>query len=176
MVSPLADNTLLRQYVKELMPQLSQHLDKLNIQPGHTVPMKWFFTAFSSALPETVLMRIWDVWLCLPSQKQFLFPFALALLAQNTDNIIECDESSSFFAYMDSKLRVPEDSVQLTELVKQAYKIGKRLGDTVAERRAEEVEKSRASLHLESRLRRRRTLSLEVLVDRDEQPTVPIDA
>jgi small G protein signaling modulator 3 len=169
MVSPLADNTLLRQYMKELMPQLNAHLDDLNIQPGHSVPIKWFFTAFSSALTETVLMRMWDIWLCLPNQKQFPFSIALALLAYNADGILACEDSSSFFSYVDSKLNLPEDGEQLTELMKQAYKIGKRIGENVVERRADEVEKTKASMNLENRLRRRKTQSLEVLVDR-EQP------
>ncbi len=173
MVSPLADNTVLRQYVKELTPQLDQHLDKLGIQPGHTVPMKWFFTAYSSALPEELLMRLWDVWLCLPSQKQFLFPIALALLAQNTEGIMKCEDSSSFFSYMDGNLKLPEGSTQLADFIKYAYKIGQRIGKSTAARRADEVEKTRASMHLESRLRRRRTQSLEVLVDREDAPTAP---
>jgi len=169
MVSPLADNTLLRQYVKELMPQVQKHMDELGILPGHTVPMKWFFTAFSSALPETVLMRLWDIWLCIPNQKQYLFAFALALIAQNTAEILECEDSSSFFSYMDSKIKLPEDPEKLTELMKQAWKIAKKLGDGVAVRRADEVESTKAGMNLENRLRRRRTQSLEVLVDRDEE-------
>ena len=167
MVSPLADNTLLRQYVKEFMPQLSNHMDELKVQPGHTVPIKWFFTAFSSALPETILMRMWDVWLCLPNQKHFLFAFALALLAQNAEGIMECEESSSYLSYMDNKLKLPEDAVQLTELIKQAYKIGKRL-EGLVERRTEEVDKMKASMLLDNKMRLRKTQSLEVLVDRDE--------
>lgn len=175
MVSPLADNTLLRQYVKEFMPQLHQHLEKLAILPGHTVPIKWFFTAFSSALPETVLMRLWDVWLCLPNQKQYLFAFALAVLTQNAEGILACEDSSSFFSYMDSKVKIPDDPAQLTELIKQAFKISKKLGDNVGQRRAEEVEKTKADMHLEDRLRRRKTQSLEVLVDQDDEaaPAAP---
>ena len=169
MVSPLADSTLLREYVKDLIPQLCQHLDKLGIQAGQTVPIKWFFTAFSSTLPETALMRLWDIWLCLPNQKQFPFAFSLALLAQNTDGLLKCEDSSSFFSYIDNKLKLPKDPAQLTELMKQAYKMGKKLGDNLAQRRAEEAEKTKASMQLDNRLRRRRTQSLEVLVDHDDE-------
>ncbi|KAK5165220.1 uncharacterized protein LTR77_009318 [Saxophila tyrrhenica] len=169
MISPLADNALLRQYVKEHLPLLHNHMDKLGILPGHTVPMKWFFTAFSSALPETLLMRLWDIWLCIPSQKQYLFAFALALIAQNADGILECEDSSSFFSYMDSKLKLPEDAAGVTELMKQAWKIAKKLGDGVAGRRASEVVSTKEGMGLEMRLQRRRTGSLEVLVDREEE-------
>ena len=167
MVSPLADNILLRQYVKEFIPQLNKHMDELKIQPDNTVPMKWFFTAFSSALPETILMRMWDVWLCLPNQKHFLFAFALALLGENVDGIMECEDTGAYFSYMDNKLKLDEDPAQLTELIKHAYKIGKKL-DNLVERRAEEVEKLKANMHLDNKLRLRKTQSLEVLVDHDE--------
>ena len=168
MLSPLADNTLLRQYVKQFMTQLNSHMDELNIAPDHTVPIKWFFTAFSSALPETILMRVWDVWLCLPNQKQFLFAFALALLAQNAEGILESKDESGYLSYIDNKLALPEDGVQLNELVRQAYRISRKL-ESVEERRMEEVEKLKAGMQLENRLRRRKTDSLEVLVDREEQ-------
>jgi hypothetical protein len=169
MIPPLADNVLLRDCVKELMPQLHQHMDELKISANHTVPIKWFFTAFSSALPETILMRIWDVWLCLPNQKHFLFAFALALLSQNAEGIMGCEDSASYLAYMDSKLKLPEDATQLTELMRLAYKISKKL-ENVAERRADEVEKLKESMNLETKLRLRKTQSLEVLVDREEPP------
>lgn len=169
MVSPLADNILLWQYLKEFMPALSSHLERLEIRPDHTVPLKWFFTAFSSALPQTILMRMWDVWLCLSHQKDFCFAFALALISLNTDDIMACEEMDSYLEYMDSKLKVPEDAAQVDELIKHAFRISHRLGQ-VGDRRAEEVEKLKAGMHLENRLRRRKTDSLEVLVDREERP------
>ncbi|RMX88665.1 hypothetical protein D0869_01455, partial [Hortaea werneckii] len=76
LIGPLADSVVLRSYVKELMPQLAKRMDELDIPHDHTVPLSWFFTAFSSALPENVLMRVWDIWLCLPGQKSFLFHVA----------------------------------------------------------------------------------------------------
>ena len=172
MVSPLADNILLREYVKEMMPQLSTHMDELKVPAENTVPIKWFFTAFSSALPETILMRIWDVWLCLPNQKHFLFAFALALLSYNADGVMECEDNAAYLSYMDGKLKLPKDE-ELTELLKQAYRLGKKL-DNIGERRVEEVEKFKIGHSLETRLQRRRTQSLEVLVDRDENEAVEV--
>ena len=167
MVSPLADNTLLRQYVKEFLPQLSGHMDSLKIRPDHTVPMKWFFTAFSGALPEMIVMRMWDIWLCLPGQKHFLFAFALALLAQNVEGITECEDGGAYFSYMDGKLKLPDDSQQIGELIKLAIRFGKRL-EKVGQRRKDEVEKMKDAMLLDNKLRLRKTQSLEVLVDRDD--------
>lgn len=167
MVSPLADNTLLRQYVKEFLPQLSTHMDSLKIQPGHTVPIKWFFTAFSSALPETIVMRMWDVWLCHPGQKHFLFAVALALLAQNAEGVMACEDGGAYLSYMDSKLKLPEDAHQIGDLIKLAMRFGKKL-EHVGRRRAEEVEKMKDTMLLDNKLRLRKTQSLEVLVDHDK--------
>ena len=167
MVSPLADNTLLRQYVKEFLPQLNSHMDSLKIQPGHTVPIKWFFTAFSSALPEIIVMRMWDVWLCLPGQKDFLFAFALALLAHNAEGIMECEDGAAYLSYMDAKLKLPHDAQHVSELIKLAMKFGKKL-EGVGAKRAEEVEKMKDTMLLDYKLRLRRTESLEVLVDHDD--------
>ncbi len=163
MNSPLADNILLREFVKELMPQLYQHLDKLKILPAHTAPIKWFFTAFSNTLPETAVMRLWDVWLCLPAQKNFLFAFALALLSQNAEGIMACEDDGSYFSFLDSKLKLPEHADEITETIKVAYKIDKKL-ENVARRRKETKDR----LGLENRLLRRKTQSLEVLVDRED--------
>lgn len=163
MKSPLADNTLLRAFVKELLPQVNDHLDRLNIASEYTVPIRWFFTAFSNTLPESAAMRLWDVWLCLPNQKTFLFAFALALICQNTDGILACEDDGAYFSFLDGKLKLPEQPEEITESLKLAFRIGRKV-EHVAARRAE----VRDSMRLENRLRRRRTQSLEVLVDREE--------
>jgi len=162
LISPLADNLLLHGFVKATMPQLYEQMDKLKILPEHTAPMKWFFTAFSNGLPEATVMRLWDVWLCLPNQKNFLFAFALALLESNTEGILACEDDAAYFAYLDSGLKLPEDSEQITELIKTAYRISRKLVN-VGKKRSEVKE----SMRLEHRLRRKKTPSLEVLLDRD---------
>lgn len=163
MTSSLADSVLLREYVKELIPDLHDHMNELDIPPKHTVPIKWLFTAFSNALPEAIVMRLWDVWLCSPAQKNILFAFALALLSHDMEGIMATDCDSSYYWYMDSNVKVPVDADGITTLIKLAYKIDKKL-ESVAKRRAEMKERVR----LENRLMSRKTDSLEVLVDREE--------
>ena len=80
MILPLADSTILEKYIQQLIPRLGSHLNELGFGETHPIFVKWFFTAFSNTLPAPVLMRVWDVWLCMPNQKYFLFSFALALL------------------------------------------------------------------------------------------------
>ncbi|CAK3930480.1 Hypothetical predicted protein [Lecanosticta acicola] len=124
---PISDNIVLRQYVGELLPRLSDKLHELEIDPEHTVPLSWFLTAFASVLPETVLLRIWDVWLTLPSQKTFLFNIALTLLSNHTRPLLECETQGEYFAYMSNKCKVSEDPTQIVELIRQAFLMRKKL-------------------------------------------------
>lgn len=162
MILPLADSTLLEKYIQHLIPRLGSHLKEAGFGETHPIFVKWFFTAFSNTLPAPVLMRVWDVWLCMPNQKYFLFSFALALLAHNADGLMQCEDSGDFLAYLDGKLKIPEDE-DLTEMLKEAVRLSKKLGDVDA-RREEEA----AGLRLESKLQRRKTGSMEALVDRED--------
>lgn len=161
MSSPLADNTLLRCYVAELLPKLHAHMSALSIAPSNTVPLRWFFTAFSSALPETLVLRIWDIWLCLPPQKNFPFAFALALMHYNSAGLLACRDDGEYFSYLDNSLKLPTEEPGLTDLLRVAMRLGRKLEDA-GERRREGARK----LRLENRSLLRRTGSLEVLVDR----------
>ena len=78
-----------------------------------------------------------------------------------------CEDDGSYFNYLDSELKVPEDMEHITGLIKMAYKISKKL-ENVGERRAETKERR----GLENRIRLRKTQSLEVLVDRVDAATV----
>lgn len=149
MSAPLADNTTLRRYVKELLPQLNKHMDDLDIKPTYTVPIKWLFTAFASALPETLLLRIWDVWLCLPGQKHFIFNVALALLSHSADAILQCGSESEYMALMDNELKLPAEPDKITEFIKTAYALGKRLED-LDDRRSKEIWRMKRSPSMEA--------------------------
>jgi len=138
MIGPLADSVLLRAYIKELIPPLAKHLDELEIPPDHTVPLRWFFTAFSDALTEDVLMRVWDVWLCLPGHKTFLFNVAMAILMQNTSRLLECETEGEYWAYLDGKCKLSGDAEWVDELMKQAFMLRKKL-EGVEERRELEI-------------------------------------
>nr|POE72185.1 phenol hydroxylase [Quercus suber] len=125
---PIADNVVLRQYVRELTPQLGKHLDKLEIADDHTVPLHWLFTAFSTVLPQDALMRLWDVWLCLPGQRTFIFNVALMLLMLNAADLLQCDSQADYWAYLDScTTAVSQDPEKLDDLITRAWHLKKRL-------------------------------------------------
>ncbi|EMC91618.1 hypothetical protein BAUCODRAFT_299028 [Baudoinia panamericana UAMH 10762] len=158
MTGPLADVIVLRSYVRELMPQLAKHMDDLDIGPQHTVPVRWFFTAFSNVLGEDALMRVWDIWLCLPGQKTFLFNVALALLMQNASGLLACETEGEYWSYMDDKdqCKVDGDAEWVNKLIKAAVELRKEL-QKVGERRA-----------WEAKLLRRKVGSCEALYSPDE--------
>lgn len=154
MNGPLADNILLRQYIKELLPSLAKRMDELDIADDRTVPLNWFFTAFSTVLSQEALMRIWDVWLCLPQQKTFIFNVALALLMQNAAQLMECESDGDYWAVIDQcTTRLNDEPEQISELIKQAFALKKKL---------EHAEDRRA---VEFKVLRRKRDSMEVLYD-----------
>ncbi|KAK4617734.1 TBC domain-containing protein [Fulvia fulva] len=142
MSAPIADNVVLRQYVKDLLPKLYDKMSSLEIEPEHTVPLSWFLTAFASVLPESVLLRIWDVWLCVPNSKTFLFNVALTLLAAHAKNLMSCEDQGEYWAYMTSKIRVGEEPDKVNELIRSAFGLRKRL-EQVEMRRGLAVKKVR---------------------------------
>ncbi|KAK3678027.1 hypothetical protein LTR78_002122 [Recurvomyces mirabilis] len=160
---PLADVIVLRSYIKELMPQLDKHLEDIGIDSQRTVPMRWFFTAFSNVLGEDALMRVWDIWLCLPGQKTFLFNVALALLMQNLNGLLACETEGDFWMYMDDKesFKVDGDIEWVNRLIKSAVDLRKELMK-VEERRA-----------WETKLLRKKAGSCEALYSPDDPTDMP---
>jgi hypothetical protein len=142
LTAPVSDNVVLRAYVADVLPKLADKLVALDIDAAHTVPLSWFLTAFASVLPESVLLRVWDVWLCLPHQKTFLFNVALALLTLHQKGLLECDGPGDYFAYMSNKMRVPEETARIDDFIRQAFVMRKKL-EQVEMRRALEMRKLR---------------------------------
>ncbi|KAK5107599.1 hypothetical protein LTR62_000993 [Meristemomyces frigidus] len=140
LAGPLADVIVLRSYIKDLLPQLDKHLGDIGIDAQSTVPIRWFFTAFSNVLGEEGLMRIWDIWLCLPGQKTFLFNIALALLMQNLPGLLACESEGEYWMYLDDKVRfkVEGDTEWVNRLIKAAVELRRELAK-VEERRGWET-------------------------------------
>ena len=103
-------------------------------------------------------MRVWDIWLCLPGQKTFLFNVALAILMQNASGILECETEGEYWLYMDDreKCEVDGDEEWINKLIRSAVELRKVL-QKVEERRA-----------LETKLLRRKAGSCEALYSPDE--------
>lgn len=59
-----ADQHVLRQYIREILPRLSAHLDNLGVEL-EALTFQWFLSVFTDCLSAEALYRVWDVVLCL---------------------------------------------------------------------------------------------------------------
>ena len=59
-----ADQVVLRQYITQVLPRLSAHLDELGVEL-EALTFQWFLSIFTDCLSAEALYRVWDVVLCL---------------------------------------------------------------------------------------------------------------
>ncbi|KAF4776905.1 TBC domain-containing protein [Colletotrichum scovillei] len=115
-----ADQQVLRQYVVDVLPKLSQHLDDLSIEL-EALTFQWFLSVFTDCLCAEALFRVWDVVLCmndgstflfqvalallkLNDGSTFLFQVALALLKLNETQLLQCDTPASVYTYINRQM------------------------------------------------------------------------
>lgn len=98
-----ADQQVLRQYVGEILPRLSVHLDDLGIEL-EALTFQWFLSVFTDCLSAEALFRVWDVVLCFNDGSTFLFQVALALLKLNEGQLLECDSPARAYGYIGNEM------------------------------------------------------------------------
>ncbi|ODM20142.1 hypothetical protein SI65_05130 [Aspergillus cristatus] len=129
-----ADQVVLRQYITEVLPKLSAHLDDLGIEL-EALTFQWFLSVFTDCLSAEALYRVWDVVLCLnastvtnnptsstpendPSTNAaktiasgsgggstFLFQVALALLKLNEQQLLTtCLTPAALYTYINHQM------------------------------------------------------------------------
>jgi hypothetical protein len=59
-----ADQVVLRQYISQVLPKLSAHLEGLGVEL-EALTFQWFLSVFTDCLSAEALYRVWDVVLCL---------------------------------------------------------------------------------------------------------------
>jgi len=151
-----ADQQVLRQYVADLLPRLSAHLDDLGIEL-EALTFQWFLSLFTDCLSAEALYRVWDVLLCCKDEdgnggSTFLFQVALALLKINEAQLIACATPGEVYAYLGGEITnhsIPIDgligaSEGLKGLVRRAE---------VEERRAKWVAFERETVEERERIR-----------------------
>ncbi|KAI9770600.1 MAG: hypothetical protein M1840_003192 [Geoglossum simile] len=94
-----ADQQVLRQYVTEILPKLSAHLDDLGIEL-EALTFQWFLSVFTDCLSAEALFRVWDVVLCTNDGSTFLFQLALALLKLNEKQLLKCGTPAGVYSYI----------------------------------------------------------------------------
>ena len=136
-----ADQQVLRQYVTELLPRLSAHLDELGIEL-EALTFQWFLSVFTDCLSAEALFRVWDVVLCFNDGSTFLFQVALALLKLNEGQLLDCDSAARVYGYIGNEMTDHAISIDGLIGASDALKgVVKR--DEVEQRRWQAVEEER---------------------------------
>ena len=129
-----ADQAVLRQYISELLPKLSAHLEDLGVEL-EALTFQWFLSVFTDCLSAEALYRVWDVVLCLNvtstvpngttakdggdktvpvaedlasgsgGGSTFLFQVALALLKLNESQLLTtCSTPAALYTYINHQM------------------------------------------------------------------------
>lgn len=133
-----ADQHVLRQYVAEILPKLSAHLDALGIEL-EALTFQWFLSVFTDCLSAEALFRVWDVVLCFNDGSTFLFQLALALLKLNESKLLGLETAAGVYGYIGQEMT--DHAISIDGLVRASEGLGKVVRRAeVEERRARAVE------------------------------------
>lgn len=150
-----ADQQVLRAYVAEVLPRLSQHFDDLSIDL-ETMTFQWFLSIFTDCLSAEALFRVWDVVLCTNDGSTFLFQVALALLKLNEQQLLGCSSPASVYTYINHQMTNHAISIDGLIQASEGLRRVVRREDVEARRlKAIEVEKETARQREEGNARRR---------------------
>ena len=136
-----ADQQVLRQYVAEVLPKLSTHLDGLGIEL-EALTFQWFLSVFTDCLSAEALFRVWDVIFCFNDGSTFLFQVALALLKLNETQLLLCDSAASIYGYIGNEMT--DHAISIDGLIGASEALKKVVQRSeVEERRYKAVEEER---------------------------------
>ncbi|XP_013412235.1 uncharacterized protein LOC106174987 isoform X2 [Lingula anatina] len=115
LVGAQADQEVLKEFLREKLPQLWQHLEELDIEIS-TVTLNWFLPIFFDAVPFETLLRIWDCFLL--EGPKVLFRFALAILKIHESSVVQKTETISIMRHLKACAKLTFD---IEGLVKTAF-------------------------------------------------------
>lgn len=142
-----ADQSVLREYVVELLPKLSAHLDLLEIEL-EALTFQWFLSVFTDCLSAEALYRVWDVVLCMHDGSTFLFQVALALLKLNEKALLKCETPAELYHYINHQMT--NHAISIDSLIQASDALGK-----VVKRRDVEERRERAVAREQDLIRQR---------------------
>jgi hypothetical protein len=142
-----ADQSVLREYVVELLPKLSSHLELLEIEL-EALTFQWFLSVFTDCLSAEALFRVWDVVLCMHDGSTFLFQVALALLKLNEKLLLQCDTPAGVYHYINHQMT--NHAISIDGLIQASDALGK-----VIKRKDVEERRERAVAHEQELMRQR---------------------
>jgi hypothetical protein len=159
-----ADQSVLRSYVVELLPKLSQHLDALEIEL-EALTFQWFLSVFTDCLSAEALFRVWDVVLCMHDGSTFLFQVALALLKLNEKALLQCDAPAGVYHYINHQMT--NHAISIDGLIQASDALGK-----FVKRKDVEDRRQRAVAHEQDLMRQREEARQERARKRASQASV----
>jgi hypothetical protein len=142
-----ADQSVLREYVVELLPKLSNHLDLLEIEL-EALTFQWFLSVFTDCLSAEALYRVWDVVLCMQDGSTFLFQVALALLKLNEKQLLQCETPAEVYHYINNQMT--NHAISIDGLIQASDALNK-----MVKRKDVEERRQRAVAHEQQVMRQR---------------------
>ncbi|KAJ4296562.1 hypothetical protein N0V90_006607 [Kalmusia sp. IMI 367209] len=142
-----ADQSVLREYVVDLLPKLSNHLDLLEIEL-EALTFQWFLSVFTDCLSAEALYRVWDVVLCMQDGSTFLFQVALALLKLNEKQLLQCDTPAAIYHYINHQMT--NHAISIDGLIQASDALNKEV-----KRKDVEERRARAVAHEQELMRQR---------------------
>ncbi|POS83154.1 hypothetical protein EPUL_006614, partial [Erysiphe pulchra] len=142
LIASRADQQVLRQFVSEIIPKLSVHLENLGIEL-EALTFQWFLSVFTDCLSAEALYRVWDVVFCTNDGSTFLFQVALALLKLNELQLLKCETPAEIYTYINHQMTNHAISIDgLIQASDGLRKVVKR--EAVENRRAKAIEAEQA--------------------------------
>ncbi|KAJ4353297.1 uncharacterized protein N0V89_005024 [Didymosphaeria variabile] len=171
-----ADQSVLREYVVELLPKLSNHLELLEIEL-EALTFQWFLSVFTDCLSAEALYRVWDIVLCMQDGSTFLFQVALALLKLNEKQLLQCDTPAAIYHYINHQMT--NHAISIDGLIQASDALNKEVKrKDVEERRAravaheQELMRQRDEAREERARRRASKISEESAREQDKAPSI----
>ncbi|XP_074655918.1 TBC1 domain family member 2B-like [Tubulanus polymorphus] len=119
LIGAQADQEVLKDLLKEKLPNLYHHLDDLDIEIS-TVTLNWFLAVFFDSVPMQTLLRVWDCFLL--EGPKVLFRFALAILKIHESVLLEKEDTISIMKHLKLCARLTYDAEGLIKVAFEELK------------------------------------------------------
>ncbi|XP_078325499.1 uncharacterized protein LOC111124243 isoform X7 [Crassostrea virginica] len=119
LIGAQSDQQVLKDLLAEKLPNLSRHLDSIDIEIS-TVTLNWFLAIFFDAVPFQTLLRIWDCFLL--EGPKVLFRFALAILKLHEKEILQKTDTISIMRHLKAAAKLTYDADGLIKVAFEGLK------------------------------------------------------
>ncbi|GAA93939.1 uncharacterized protein L969DRAFT_42685 [Mixia osmundae IAM 14324] len=110
-----ADQRVLQDLVKTVLPKLSAHFDELGVTLP-AVSFGWFLSLFTDSLPIQTLLRVWDCFFV--TGDVALFRITIAILQMHEGELLAVADAASFYMTLRS---ITTHMYQVDKLLRVAY-------------------------------------------------------